>query len=47
MPFSPKDPKSMIFTFAGVLFLTMLKDAYEDYGRKKSDNELNGKITKV
>ena len=47
MPFSPKDPKSMIFTFAGVLFLTMLKEAYEDYGRKKSDNELNGKITKV
>ena len=25
----------------------MLKEAYEDYGRKKSDNELNGKVTKV
>ena len=31
----------MIFTFLGVLFVTMLKEAYEDYGRKKSDTELN------
>ena len=45
MPFSPKDPKSMIFTFAFVLFLTMLKEAYEDYGRKKSDDELNNNKT--
>ena len=37
----------MIVTFLGVLFLTMLKEAYEDYGRRMSDNELNGKITKV
>ena len=47
MEFSPKDPKSMIGTFGFVLFLTMLKEAYEDYGRKKSDNELNSKLCKV
>ena len=47
MPFSPKDPKSMIFTFGFVLFLTMLKEAYEDYGRQKSDNELNNNKAKV
>ena len=33
MPFSPKDPASMIGTFAMVLFFTMLKDAYEDIKR--------------
>lgn len=31
LPFSPKTPASMIGTFAGVLFFTMLKEAYEDY----------------
>ena len=37
----------MIFTFGAVLFATMLKEAYEDNGRRKSDNELNSNDTKV
>ena len=41
LPFSPKRPASMIGTFALVLIFTMLKEAYEDYQRYKSDNELN------
>lgn len=43
MPFSPKRPASMIGTFSLVLIFTMLKEAYEDYQRYKSDNELNNR----
>jgi hypothetical protein len=39
--FSPKSPGSMIGTFAAVLFFTMLKEAYEDYQRYKSDKKIN------
>lgn len=35
MPFSPKNPISMIGTFVAVLIFTMLKEAYEDYFRHK------------
>ena len=35
----------MIGTFAAVLFFTMLKEAYEDYQRYKSDNEINNRDT--
>ena len=37
----------MIGTFVGVLFFTMLKEAFEDYQRYKSDRELNNKQTFV
>jgi len=37
MPFSPKNPASMLGTFGFVLILTMIKDAFEDYQRYKSD----------
>ncbi len=37
----------MIGTFAAVLIFTMLKEAYEDYGRYKSDKEVNNKGCKV
>ena len=47
MSFSPKSPASMIGTFAMVLFFTMLKEAYEDYQRYKSDRELNSRATKI
>jgi phospholipid-transporting ATPase len=47
MPFSPKKPASMIGTFAAVLFFTMLKEAYEDSQRARSDSEMNGRKTKV
>ena len=43
MPFSPKRPSSMIGTFSMVLIFTMLKEAYEDYQRYKSDRELNNR----
>ena len=33
----------MFLTFAAVLFFTMLKEAYEDYQRFKSDSELNNR----
>ena len=45
LPFSPKKPASMIGTFSLVLIFTMLKEAYEDYQRYKSDNELNNRAT--
>ena len=45
LPFSPKRPASMIGTFSLVLIFTMLKEAYEDYQRYKSDNELNNRGT--
>ena len=35
----------MFLTFAAVLFFTMLKEAYEDLRRYRSDNELNNKAT--
>jgi len=35
--FSPKQPSSMIGTFAFVLFATMVKEAIEDYSRYKQD----------
>jgi phospholipid-transporting ATPase len=47
MPFSPKSPGSMIATFAMVLFFTMLKEAYEDMQRRRSDNEMNARKTNV
>ncbi len=37
----------MIATFGGVLFFTMLKEAYEDYQRLKSDKEMNSRRTKI
>jgi len=37
----------MIGTFAAVLFFTMLKEAYEDIQRAKSDKELNEKPTRI
>jgi magnesium-transporting ATPase (P-type) len=45
--FSPKSPGSMIGTFAAVLFFTMLKEAYEDYQRYKSDLQINARQTYV
>eukprot|EP00347_Sterkiella_histriomuscorum_P006239 403353535 len=47
LSFSPKNPISMIGTFAAVLIFTMLKEAYEDIQRFKSDNELNNRNTQV
>jgi len=44
MPFSPKSPASMIGTFTFVLFVTMLKEALENYFRYKSDKEANGRL---
>jgi phospholipid-translocating ATPase len=37
----------MFLTFSAVLFFTMLKEAYEDYMRYKSDSELNMRETEV
>ena len=45
MPFSPKKPASMIGTFTLVLVFTILKEAYEDYQRAKSDRELNNRLS--
>ena len=41
MPFSPKTPASMVGTFAAVLVFTMIKEAWEDYQKYKSDKEMN------
>jgi hypothetical protein len=35
----------MIGTFAAVLVFTMIKEAYEDFQRYRSDRDLNNKIT--
>ena len=35
------------YPLAAVVFVAMLKDAFEDYKRNKSDNEENFKATKV
>jgi hypothetical protein len=37
----------MIGTFVAVLVFTMLKEAYEDFQRYKSDREQNNKVTNV
>lgn len=42
--FSPKQPSSMIGTFAFVLIATMFKEAAEDYSRYKQDKQSNNKI---
>eukprot|EP00347_Sterkiella_histriomuscorum_P003801 403362887 len=47
LPFTPKDPSSMIGTFLFVLVLTMLKEAYEDFQRYKTQTDLNSKKAKV
>lgn len=47
MKFSPKNPASMIGTFAMVLVFTMLKEAYEDIQRYKSDKEMNTRKSQV
>jgi phospholipid-transporting ATPase len=48
MSFSPKQPSSMVGTFAFVLFCTMVKEAIEDYSRYKQDSQSNNKyVTKL
>jgi phospholipid-translocating ATPase len=47
MPFSPKQPASMIGTFAMVLVFTMFKELFEDYYRMKSDRKINNTISKI
>jgi hypothetical protein len=37
----------MIVIFAAVLFFAMLKEAYEDYYRHKSDLQINARKTLV
>ena len=46
MSFSPKTPSSMAGTFAAVIFFTMLKEAFEDIGRHRQDNQVNNAPTK-
>ena len=41
--FSSKSPASMIGTFSFVLFLTMLKEGFENYLRYKADKEANSR----
>jgi phospholipid-transporting ATPase len=41
--FSPKEPISMIGTFAFVLIATMIKEAIEDYNRYKQDRASNNR----
>ena len=47
MSFSPKRPASMIGTFSMVLFFTMMKEAYEDFQRYKTDTEMNNQKSLV
>ena len=47
MSFSPKSASSMIGTFALVLIATMIKEAYEDFARYRSDKEMNHRSTKI
>ena len=47
MSFSPKNPVSMIGTFAGVLFFTMVKELYEDIGRHRQDRSVNNGATEI
>lgn len=44
MSFSPKEPSSMIGTFAFVLLATMIKEAIEDYSRYSQDRLSNNKL---
>ena len=44
MSFSPKEPSSMIGTFVFVLFFTLCKDAFEDFGRYQQDIKNNNKL---
>jgi phospholipid-translocating P-type ATPase (flippase) len=44
MSFSPKQPSSMIGTFAFVLVATMVKEAIEDYNRYKQDRAANNRL---
>ena len=44
MSFSPKEPASMIGTFVFVLFFTLCKDAFEDFGRYQQDIKNNNKL---
>ena len=44
MSFSPKEPTSMIGTFVFVLFFTLCKDAFEDFGRYQQDKKNNNKL---
>ena len=46
MPFSPKKWASLVITFSSVLFMTMLKEAYEDYFRYKQDRKVNTSKTR-
>jgi magnesium-transporting ATPase (P-type) len=45
LPFSPKNPFSIISTFSGILIFTMIKEGYEDWGRHKADNDVNNSET--
>ncbi|KDO35746.1 hypothetical protein SPRG_18891 [Saprolegnia parasitica CBS 223.65] len=47
MPFSPKNPTSLIVTFVLVLLFTAAKEAYEDYLRYLSDQEVNARQVSV
>ena len=47
MPFSPKEPVSMIGTFLFVLIFTMIKDAIVDYFRGVQDKISNNRLTEV
>ena len=47
LSFSPKNPITMIGTFAFVLVFTMLKEGYEDIKRYKQDKEINTKFQLV
>lgn len=47
LPFSPKNPTSMIGTFAVVLIFTMLKKGYEDIQRYRADKLINEKTALV
>ncbi|KAF0682476.1 Aste57867_25428 [Aphanomyces stellatus] len=47
MPFSPKNPVSLIGTFVIVLAFSALKEAYEDYLRHLSDDEINSRTVDI
>ena len=44
---SPKNPVTQILTFGMMLLVTMLKEAWEDYARAKSDRQMNRRVSKV
>ncbi|ETW06505.1 hypothetical protein, variant 3 [Aphanomyces invadans] len=47
MPFSPKNPVSLIGTFMAVLMFSAAKEAYEDYMRHLSDADINTRSVDV